>query len=163
MTKPIAKVTGTTLPLLFSYRDALFGNNFVVEVVAENGRALCVQEADGRWWMYGLNPGGMAAFGDDPDAAHREFRKTFSQVLKDLSAEAQSFEEYQQLVTTFFEDTNEGYAEEWAAAVRAVRNNEVGADLQKVPADSPRRITVDYKRIFKAEDNQPDLEPQLAA
>jgi hypothetical protein len=108
----------TAVSLLFSSRTTRLSHAVV-------GRALCVQEADGRWWMYGVNPGGMAAVGDDPDAAHREFRKTFSQVLKDLAAEANTFEDYRRLVTQFFDDTNEGYADEWAAAASRVQSLDV--------------------------------------
>ena len=84
---------GASLPFLFSYRDTLFGNGFVVHVEARNGRALCAREEDG-WWMYGVNPGGMAAHGDDPHAAHAAFRKTFSDVLLDIAKDTRSFDEF---------------------------------------------------------------------
>src|SRR6266581_535977 len=82
---------GPAIPILFTYRDCLFGNGFVVEVNAVNGRALCIHERDG-FWMYGVNPGGMAATGEDAVAAHAEFRQTFSKILKDLAHEASSFD-----------------------------------------------------------------------
>ena len=63
MTAETDLAIGTKLPIIFSYRDALFGNNFVVEVHARNGRALCAREEDG-FWMYGVNPGGMSARGE---------------------------------------------------------------------------------------------------
>ena len=84
---------GAKLPFLFSYRDTLFGNGFVVHVEAKNGRALSVHEEDG-WWMYGVNPGGMAAHGDDPHAAHAAFRKTFSDVWLDIAKDTRSFAEF---------------------------------------------------------------------
>ncbi len=41
-----AAAIGTQYPLLFSYRDTLFGNAVVLEVQATNGRALCVKESE---------------------------------------------------------------------------------------------------------------------
>jgi hypothetical protein len=154
---------GRAIPLLFTYRDSLFGNGFVVEVQATNGRALGVQESDG-FWMYGVNPGAMAAFGDDPDAAHAEFRQTFSNILKDLALEANSLDEFRALVTAFFNDTNPGHEKDWLKAVEAVRKNEVGAEgIPKAPADSPRDITVGVKQIFTAADNEARIQLKRAA
>ena len=155
---------GAKVPLLFSYRDVLFGNGFVAEVRAQQGRALCVRETDG-FWMYGVNPGGMAAFGSDAEGAHAAFRSTFSRILKDLALEAHSFDEFHVLARHFFDETNAGYEPEWYDAVQAVRNHEVGADLPTMSADSPRSISVAEKLVptLKAEDNEAALEPALAA
>src|SRR5438045_1576115 len=99
---------GSKIPLLFTYRDTLFGNGFIVEVNARHGRALCVREADA-FWMYGINPGGIAAHGSDPDEAHIAFRTTFSNILKDLADEADSFDAFRATVVRFFDETNRGY------------------------------------------------------
>lgn len=155
---------GTKLPIIFSYRDTLFGPGFVVEVHATNGRALCVREHDGVW-MYGVNPGGMAAGGTDVESAHGAFRTMFSDVLKDLANEATSFDGFAAMVRAFFDDTNVGFAPEWDDAVLAVRNHEVdpGKDIPRIPAESPRTIAVGMKQVFTAADNEADLEPALAA
>jgi hypothetical protein len=163
MTETPSTAIGSSIPLLFTYRDCLFGNGFVVEVKANFGRALCVHESDG-FWMYGVNPGAMAAFGDDPDAAHAAFRQTFSNILKELALEANSFEEFRALVDKFFADTNPGYERDWFRAVDAVRRNEVDAEgLPRVPADSPRTIEVSMKKIFNAADNAANLQLARAA
>ena len=155
---------GAKLPFLFSYRDTLFGNGFVVHVEARNGRALCVREGDG-WWMYGVNPGGMAAHGDDPHAAHAAFRKTFSDVLLDIATDTRSFDEFRAQVEAFFEATNAGYEPEWreaAAAVRAGRINRHGFSV--TPADSPRSVAVTLKSAdnVSAIDNVAALTAELA-
>ena len=59
-------------PLLFGYRDLVMGNGFMAGVTTE-GRALLVDE-DGGAWMYGVNPGGVAAGGHDHGAAAAAFR-----------------------------------------------------------------------------------------
>jgi hypothetical protein len=163
MTETPSTAIGSPIPLLFTYRDCLFGNGFVVEVKANNGRALCVHESDG-FWMYGVNPGAMAAFGDDPDAAHAEFRQTFSNILKELALEAKSFEEFRALVDQFFAETNPGYERDWLGAVEAVRRNEIDAEgLPRVPAESPRSIDVSMKKTFKAADNEANIQLARAA
>jgi hypothetical protein len=151
----------TAIPLLFSYRDCLFGNGFVVEVVATYGRALCVRESDGVW-MYGVNPGAMAAVGDTAEEALAAFRALFSGNLKDLALESNSFDEFKAKAAEFFNDTNPGHEREWLRAVEAVRRNEVEIDgLPRVPADSQRTISVTAKKAFTAADNEANLELQL--
>jgi hypothetical protein len=163
MTAPTTPAIGTKLPFLFTYRDTLFGNGFIVEVQATNGRALCVSEAD-RCWMYGVNPGGMSAVGDDPTTAHAAFRRTFSNILVDLALESPTFEAFQRAVNEFFDETNEGYEPEWLEAVQTVRNNDVQLEgIQKAPANSPRFIHVGMKQVVSAEDNRANFQPQLAA
>lgn len=163
MTETLSPAIGSAIPLFFTYRDCLFGNGFVVEVIAKNGRALCVRESDG-FWMYGINPGAMAASGETPDEAHTEFRSIFSAVLKDLAHEAGSFDEFQALVTAFFNDTNPGHEREWFGAVEAVRSQKVDASgIPRVPAETPPEIVISMKQVFSADDNTANLELKEAA
>lgn len=165
MTEQATPAIGTKYPLLFTYRDTLFGNGFVVEVQAMNGRALCVREGD-EFWIYGINPGGMAAHGENPDTAHAAFRKTFSNILVDLALDAQSLEDFQASVRQFFEETNVGYEPEWREAVSAVQRGDVTLEgIPVVPANSPRTISVSMKQVERltAQDNSPNLQYLLAA
>ena len=120
MTEKISPAIGTAIPLLLNFREVLFGNGIVVEVHGFNGRALCVQESDG-CWIYGVNPGGMAAFGESDVIARREFRQMFSGILREIATEANSFDQFHALVRAFFEDTNKEYEKEWLEAVDVVR------------------------------------------
>lgn len=154
---------GARFPLLFTFRDTLFGNGFVVEVCASNGRVLCANEADGVW-MYGVNPGGMSAHGVDAATARQEFNATFSRILKELAQETRSFDEFKQVVAEFFEDTNKGNEAEWSEAVQRVRAGQLQMnDLASVPAESPRSLSVEVKRRVSALDNEAELKPALAA
>ena len=163
VTEILSPAIGSAIPLLFTYRDCLFGNGFAVEVKASNGRALCVRESDG-FWMYGVNPGAMAAFGEDPTSAHTEFRQTFSNILKDLAQEASDFDGFRALVDQFFNDTNPGHERDWLEAVQAVRHAEVDAEgIPRAPAESPRGVEVSVKEHFSAADNQANLELARAA
>ena len=164
MTAQDTPAIGAHLPFLFTYRDTLFGNGFVVHVEAKNGRALCVREEDG-WWMYGVNPGGMSAYGDDPHAAHAAFRKTFADVLFDIAKDTRSFDEFRAQVQVFFEATNAGYEPEWRDASAAVRAGRVSTDgFTVAPADSPRFVELTLKTLdtVRATDNVAALEAELA-
>ena len=156
---------GTKYPLLFTYRDTLFGNGFLVEVQARNGRALCIREED-EYWIYGVNPGGMAAHGADPEEAHAAFRRTFSHILVDLAQASDSFEAFRDAVRTFFDDTNEGYEAEWRDALVAVQRGEVSLEgVSVMPANSPRSIEVSIKEVAKItpQDNSANVQYLLAA
>lgn len=154
---------GLKVPILFTFRDTVFGNGFAAEVCAQHGRALGVVESDGVW-MYGINPGGMAAHGADPDEVHRAFRHAFSNILVDLAAEARDFGDFAVSVRLFFDETNEGYLADWAEAVEAVRHGEVDAPgLRRVNAESQRSITVTEKHDFTIADNRPKLHTKIAA
>ena len=157
------EATKQPCPLLFTYRDRVFGNGFVAEVIATNGRALFVEE-DGGCWFYGVNPGGMAASGQSPDEAHAAFRTRFQAVLADFAAAASTFEEFRSEVERFFSETNEPTGREWEAAVDAVRAGRVAAEgIPRKPAASPRSISVLTKHGFSARDNEAQLERAIAA
>ena len=128
-------------PLFFGLRDLVAGNGFVAAVALE-GRALLVDEGDG-FWMYGVNPGGVAAGGKTHGEAQAEFRQRYRSVLFDLAAEAASFEEFQRAVAQFCEETNEPTAAEWEEAVNEVRSGKVDADwLPKRRAESKIGVRV---------------------
>lgn len=151
------------LPLLFSYRDTVFGHGYVAEVVAVNGRALLAEE-NGEWWFYGVNPGGIAAFGSSPDEAHAAFRARFRDVLSDFAAAVTTFDEFRRDVERFFIETNEPTAQDWQTAVEAVRAGRVSVEgIEQKPATSPRSISVMMKHVFTARDNEPELLRTVAA
>ena len=150
-------------PLLFTYRDTVFGNGFVAEVIATNGRALFVED-DGEFWFYGVNPGGMAASGQSPDEAHAAFRSRFRHVLADFAAAAATINEFRGAVEQFFSETNEPTEQDWTAAVEAVRAGQVSAEgVPQKPAASPRSISVLMKHVFTARDNEAELFRTIAA
>lgn len=104
----------TRYPILFGFRDLIAGNGFVAGVTV-NGRALLVDEGDG-YWMYGVNPGGVAAGGATATEAQSEFRVAYRSVLFDIAAEAMDFATFRTEVERFFNETNEPTKAEWDEA-----------------------------------------------
>lgn len=119
-------------PLVFRYRDAVHGKGFVAEVSAR-GRALMVEEGDQGWWLYGVQPGGMAEHADSPVEAHARFRRAFTAVLFDFAAEADNFETFDQAVRRFLSDADETDASAWDDARAALR---AGAAVAEAPFDT---------------------------
>ena len=127
----------TRYPLLLGFRDLIAGNGYVAGV-ALAGRALLVDEDDG-FWMYGVNPGGIAAGGKTHSEAQAEFRQGYKSVLFDLAAQASDFADFRRQALAFFEETNEPTEREWLEAVAEVRKGNVAADwLPTKPVDSCR-------------------------
>lgn len=152
-------------PLLFAYRDSLYGKGFVVDV-SVRGRALATKYSDQEVWINGVNPGGMAEHGINLEAAHAAFRKAFTAVLFDLATDSASFEAFKSAVEVFVHETNDVVAAEWQAAVLEVRAGKIRPeDVGLVTAQAERQITVDViaRRDFKPSDNVLEQEPALAA
>ncbi len=109
----------TNYPLLFGMRNLLAGNGFVAGV-AVDGRALLVDEGDG-FWIYGVNPGGIAAGGRNEADAIAAFRSIYQSVLFDIASETETFEAFKTQVEEFVHSTNEPMAEDWKKAARSTR------------------------------------------
>jgi hypothetical protein len=151
-------------PLFFTFRDHVFGNGFLASVIS-HGRILCATEGD-EHWVYGVQPGGIAAPGDNPKLALDAYRQTFTDALIDIAAEAPSFEEFRTAVTKFLEEINVSMEEDWRRAVDAVRRHEVDLPIRRERADSSCYVQVELKEVpsFSPKDNEPaQLEPALAA
>jgi len=130
-------------PILFGFRDLVAGPGFVAGVATE-GRALLVDEGqENGFWMYGVNPGGVAGTGSTPGDTQADFRQRYKSVLFDIAGASTSFETFRQSIEQFFQETNKPTAAEWDAAVEDVRAGRVEADwLPKGRAEATRRVQV---------------------
>jgi hypothetical protein len=153
-------------PLVYSFRDLIAGNGFVA-VVSIDGRVLLEEEEDGDVWMYGVQPGGVAAGKTESTTVFTEFKKAYLSVLFDIAAEATSFDTFKAEVTTFFETVNDAFAKDWDLLVAAVRReNTTLPDLKTVKSESkPPRLLVEEAAPAKidASANEFDQIFQLSA
>ena len=151
-----------TYPLLFTFVDKVEGNGFLADIQV-HGRLLAAQEEDG-WWMYGVNPGGLAACGDTHAAAYAEFRKTLMRVLFDIATEARDFYGFRTAAKKFFDEVNEPNLRDWEQARADVKAGRVTIDgMRRESAESPRRIEITEKQTFAAKDNATDPHATVAA
>jgi hypothetical protein len=131
----------TQYPILFGFRDLVAGNGFAAGV-GVNGRALLVDEGDG-FWMYGVNPGGLAAGGTNHGEAQAEFRQGYRSVLFDIATQAADFESFRREVQSFFQETNESTEREWNAALAEVRKGNIVADWLPRKKTDPAKFGID--------------------
>ena len=151
-------------PLLFGYRNLVAGNAFLAGVTMD-GRALLVDEEGGAW-VYGVNPGSLAAGGHDHTEATVRFKEAYCLVLDDIATSAANFDDFKAEVERFFEEVCGRTEEAWDQAVEKVKSQEVNLDwLAKRPAESRRGVEVVLVREITHSENRLDdeLMPALAA
>jgi hypothetical protein len=152
----------THYPILFGFRDLVVGAGFVADISTQ-GRALLVDEGEEGFWMYGVNPGGIAGSGETTAEAQADFRQRYKSVLFDFASVSQGFEDFEKSVQKFFAEVNEPTEEEWNAAVQDVRAGKVEADwLAKGRAESKRQVKVRLIDQPQASVNALDEPPKLA-
>lgn len=130
-------------PLFLSYKSAIIGNGFVAEITA-TGRLLATVEAEG-WWLYGVNPGGIAAEGRSLDDAHTAMRESLRLVFVDFAQESPTFEEFKARVSAFFYETDDETVGEWQEAVTLIRAAQSAPNTMGLPrrqAETEPAITV---------------------
>jgi hypothetical protein len=158
----MSATTVTHYPLLFTFLDKVEGNDYLAEV-AVHGRLLAAEEG-GKWWMYGVNPGGLAAVGDSRAEAYIEFRRTLMRVLFDIAAEAGDFHAFRRRTRRFFDEVNGPALAEWEAAREQVRRGKVNIEgMRRETSESPRRIEITHKQKFVAKHNRTDPPAAVAA
>ena len=152
-------------PLMLTLKDVISGNGFLCGVTL-SGRALMRQE-DGKWWMYGVRPAGLAGSGETVDETFSDFRKRYKEELFDIAEEASTFEGFRLEVQRFFDEpdpTDEGL---WNEALLEIRDgqDETPAEpfsrlLRESPESNPAKIIIDRldgaNMKFKPSDNVSD-------
>ena len=153
-------------PFLITFREKVYGNGFLAEVVAQ-GRALGVVEGEKDVWLYGVNPGALAAGGESGGDAHISFVRALRTVLYDFAGESATFEDFKAATERFFMETSTESEKEWFEAVADVRaGKSAPTDVPRKPAETPTSVTVSLKdntKTFTAADNVVDEQPRALA
>ncbi len=137
----------TNYPVMFTFQDAVSGNGFLSGIEI-HGRAIMTREDDGKWWMYGVHPGGMAHFGDSVMEAYSKFRESYKTVLFDIAEETSNFETFRAEVLTFYWECAPEEEQRWDDAVQALRSGAVTPEApfahfpRLTPEDRACRIEV---------------------
>ena len=106
-------------PLILNLKELVKGPTFVAGVVA---RLHIVMKADyEQWWMYGVNPGGIAEGGDTQETAYLKFLRAFREVLADIASDCHTYEEFLARANAFIMETNDSERADWEAARKAIR------------------------------------------
>jgi hypothetical protein len=131
-------------PLLFCFKNVVVGNGFIAGVVIK-GRALLAQEEADVWMMYGVNPGGMAADGEDRNEAMKQFRVSYDSILNDIAADSRSFKAFQTEVERFFSQISD--EAKWLAAVDEVRRTGEADNWEAVLNADSASLAVVVKKL----------------
>ena len=143
-------------PLMFSFREDVNGRGYLARVSAR-GRALVVDEGD-QWWVYGVEPGAIAASGHSPVEACLEFERSFQKLLFDFAEDAPTFDSFKAEVSRFFHERDEGDEQRWLACASVPIGTTVLEKLQVLPP-SPALVDVERldesARVFTPAENKP--------
>ena len=90
-------------PVMFDFKDVVSGNGFLSGVTL-SGRALIEQDADGMWWVNGVQPSGITDCGAAAMEAFSNFRNAYKKVLFDIAEEASNFDAFRQEVVRFYSE-----------------------------------------------------------
>ena len=125
---------------MLTLQEAISGNGFYARITM-SGRTLMRQEGDGKWWMYGVRPAGIAASGENIDEAFLHFRSSYKDILFDIAQESKTFEDFAAAVQRFFDegDSDNQDAQLWESALHAIRAGclQPPAPFSKLPRRSP--------------------------
>ena len=152
-------------PVVFTLRDVVTGCGFIAGIIV-TGKAVMEQE-DGKWWMYGVCPGGLAGSGPTLNEAFIDFRNRYREALFDIAEDCKGFLQFQAAVKDFYsEDKEEG--NRWDDALATLRKSEqcvaepFKGMLRKKPHEYDLGIQIDRldnlsKAELKPTTNIPDV------
>jgi predicted RNase H-like HicB family nuclease len=169
-----AEVATAHYPVMMALRDSVSGNGFLAGVTL-SGRALFVREDDGKWWVYGVRPGAIAASGNTPAEAFQNFRNAYKNALFDFASDAPTFDMFRHQVEQFYQQPDKEEEENWLGAFYALRSGKVVPDekfFSQLPKEDPekRPTQIAVERLdrldarYASVDNVPDYVavPELA-
>ena len=151
------------IPLYFQFRIPVYGQGFVADVRIR-GRITCMEEY-GATCIYGVNPGGLAAGGEDMNSAYLDFRAGLAGILFDLAKDAETFNQFKEAAKNFVTTTDDESVQEWEDArsgIRAGTTPSEGADLRRETEALPAEITVERLQPSKSSPAM-NPEPRIAA
>jgi len=131
-------------PLYFTFKGVIPCKDSKALLVAK-ARVLMTIEDD-EVWLYGVQPGGMAAFGKSRQEAFVNFRVAFANILVDIESEAANGEEFDQAARRFFHDIDKQDAKVWEESREGIRSGKINPpndldNLEKIK-DDPETINI---------------------
>lgn len=129
-------------PFMFDFKQPISGNGFLAGVKISGGRALMLQEGD-QWWMYGVFPATISESGTTANECFLRYMEELKSVLYSFAADAGSYEEFHDQVTSFLGQTSPD-ADLWKAAQEKLKAGTVATEsgekfIESLPKESPDR------------------------
>lgn len=115
-------------PLIFKFNEVIFFKKFKIKeyiaMVNSIGQALLVKEDD-KYWIYGVQPGGMAESGRTVKEALHNFKIAFRNVLSDIEEDSNSFQNFRSQVDAFFNDIDKEELSRWEEARKEIKAGKI--------------------------------------
>ena len=157
---------------MITLQDAISGDGFLARITL-CGRTLMRKEDDEKWWMYGVQPAGIAASGANIDEAFLRFRNRYKEILSDIAQESNGdFAAFKSEVERFYNEADADNEDEklWQQALKTIRtkDSDLPGEFSHLPRKSPEAnpcvFTVERvdanvnakSHRFKSSDNVPD-------
>jgi len=157
-------------PIMITLQNAISGDGFLAGITLY-GRALMRKEDDGKWWMYGVRPAGIAESGSTIEEAFSRFRNRYKETLFDIAQESPDFEAFRAELERFFSEVDED-DQVWEKALMAIRAGGISppepfSNLpRQTPESEPSKIIIERLdaegRRFVPSDNITDTYLQAA-
>ncbi len=152
----------THYPVLFTHQDIIVGHGFIAKV-GTSGRFLMKDSRGGeKVWIYGVNPGPIAAEEDTQKEAAEAFRVTYRHALLDLAHDAASYEHFMEEVNDFCGQTCDETEEEWRQAVKLVREGKLKSSWMAKMNSQRANVAVKFS-LTATTKAHPELEPEKEA
>lgn len=107
------------LPIIYSYRQVVVGNQFFATVYLQGHAILSTCEAD-EVWMEAVAPAGFAAVGPDRGCAFAAFRDAWHKVLIDIANDSANFSDFHARCGEFLSSAHPDFVDEWQELVAEV-------------------------------------------
>lgn len=110
-------------PIIFTFNEVIIVKKAIkayLVMVESRGQALLVKEND-KYWLNGVQPGGMSDGGNTAKEVLHNFRIAFRNVLSDIEEESHNYTDFHNRVSTFFNDVDDEELKRWEEARRKVK------------------------------------------
>lgn len=143
-------------PIIFGPHGGLVAGNGFIAHVSIRGRCLLEETDEEFVSILGVNPGAVAGDGANSGEAYRDFLERVRLIVFDLADEAPGFEQFEESVIQFVEQTNGPNEDLWRAAVSRVRAGEIDLEgVRREDADSAVSIEIELVTMDADEDCTP--------
>ena len=107
-----------------------------------------VHEGEDGWWLYGVQPGGMAENGETPQEAYARFYNAFKVIVTDLAVEHPEYVGFEQAARQFFNGIDANDEGRWRSAADAIRSGRMVpeapfTELPRLPQETQSYLQVE--------------------
>lgn len=152
------------LPLFLKFQETVVGDGFAAGIRFD--MRVLAEVDDSMVWIYGVNPGAIAASGPDLTTALCDLRRRLRMYLYDVATDYTDFATFRAEIIRFFKEDSQ--ASDWEAARAAIRAGdtpETGQLLHRETRERRPRVEILQLQLKPSQNLRPEEEapPAMAA